>query len=76
MAFLGGDILHTPGGEGTWEPHETKAGQGTIWANFVGEKHEVTFDECWAFTSVRKKDGDIAHGVAKIEPPVKECPHL
>jgi hypothetical protein len=75
VAFLGGGVLHTPWGPGTWEPHPTKGGS-TIYANFVGEKHAVIFDECWSFVSVRDRDGDRASGVAKIEPPAKSCPHL
>lgn len=73
VAFLGGGVLHTPWGPGTWSPHPTR-GVDTIYANFVGEKHAVTFDDCWAFRSVRDRDGDRADGVAKIDGPPKACP--
>ena len=61
-------------GAGTWEMHPTKA--ETIYANFVGEKHAVTFDDCWSFVSVRDRDGDRATGTGRIEPPAKSCPEL
>ena len=76
LAFLGGGVLHTPWGAGTWDVHPDKL--DTIHANFVGPKHIVTFDECWGFKSVRASDGDKASGVAKIDPPPKPeaCPKL
>lgn len=75
LAFLGGGVLSTPWGKGTWEAHPTR-GADTILANFVGQKHVVTFDECWSFSSVRDADGDKASGIAKIEAPAKSCPAL
>jgi hypothetical protein len=75
LGFLGGGVLHTPWGKGTWEPHPTR-GANTIYANFVGEKHVVTFDECWSFSSMRERDGDKASGVAKIDATAKSCPAL
>ena len=73
VAFLGGGLLHTPWGAGTWSV-DPKQPESTIYANFVGEKHVVTFDECWTFQSVRERDGDKASGVARIEQPVASCP--
>ena len=70
LAFLGGGVLHTPWGAGTWEVDPTREAT-SIHANFVGQKHTVTFDECWGFTSVRQADSDEASGVAKIDPPAK-----
>ena len=77
LAFLGGGVLHTPWGRGAWAVH-ADGGESSIRADFVGQKHVVTFDACWGFASVREGDGDKASGVAKIEPPPKKeaCPKL
>ena len=74
LAFLPNGRLFTPWGRGVWWPHDEQP--NVIQCNFVGQKHVVTFDECWSFTSVREKDGDQATGTAKIEPPPKECKEL
>ena len=74
LAFLPNGRLFTPWGRGVWWPHDEQP--NVIQCNFVGQKHVVTFDECWSFTSVREKDGDQASGTAKIEPPPKECKEL
>ncbi len=74
LAFLPEGRLHTPWGRGTWRPHESLP--STVRADFVGQKHVVTFDECWGFTSVRESDGDEAKGGAMIEPPAASCPEL
>lgn len=78
LAFLGGNVLHTPWGKGSWQVPVKGAGENVIEASFVGQKHMVTFDECWGFSSVRASDGDKASGVAKIDPPPKAdaCPKL
>ena len=78
LGFLGGGVLHTPWGAGTWEIDSGK--DNTIRASFVSKVHSVTFDECWSFESTREDDGDKAHGVAKIDAPAggqgapKACP--
>jgi len=78
LAFLGGGVLHTPWGAGTWEVDTTH--ESTVRATFVGKTHRVTFDECWAFKSTREDDGDQASGTAKIDTPVdapgRQCPKL
>ena len=77
IAFLGGGHMHTPWGLGTWEVHPTQP--STIYANFVNQKHAVTFGACWSFTSVRQSDGDRAAGTGKIDAPPKDadaCPQL
>jgi len=74
FAFLPHGRLFTPWGRGTWWPHESL--ESAIHCNFVGQKHIVTFDECWSFTSVRVSDSDRATGSAKIDPPPKTCPEL
>ena len=74
FAFLAEGALHTPWGAGKWGPHPTLA--NTILANFVSEKHVVTFDECWSFTSKRVRDGDRAGGGALLSAAAKECPEL
>ena len=40
LAFLGGGVLHTPWGRGSWEVNPA-AGVNAIHANFVGQKHSV-----------------------------------
>lgn len=74
VAFLPKGRLFTPWGRGVWYPHEDKP--NTIHANFVGQKHVVTFDDCWSLWSVRESDGDKATGVARIEPAPTQCPEL
>eukprot|EP00965_Chrysotila_dentata_P129449 4278989-Pleurochrysis_carterae.AAC.1 len=37
---------------------------------------QVEFDECWSFTSTRVRDGEMATGTAKIEPPAQTCAEL
>lgn len=71
IGFLGGGRLHTPWGEGSWGAHPTV--NGAIFANFLGEEHAVVFDECWAFASTRKRDGDRAVGGARIQPDPTSC---
>ena len=75
ISFLPHGKLFTPWGSGVWWPHPDDA-ERSVQANFVGQKHKVTFDECWSFTSVRESDGDKAVGFARIEPPATECPEL
>jgi len=74
FAFLRDGTLHTPWGSGRWGAHTSAP--NTIFANFVGEEHVVTFDDCWSFNSVRKRDGDKAAGGALLAAEAKECPEL
>jgi len=78
VSFLAGGRLHTPWGPGTWGAHGGggMAQSSTIFANFVGEEHVVTFDECFSFVSTRKRDGDKASGRLLLDPPAKVCPPL
>ena len=43
IGFFAEGHLHTPWWRGSWGPHSSV--RGAIYANFVGEKHAVVFDE-------------------------------
>ena len=75
LAFFANNLLLTPWGVGEWKV-DMRAPSKRISANFVGQKHSVTFNDCWAFTSVRMSDGNKASGSARIEPLAQECREL
>lgn len=62
LFFLTGGKLVTPWGDGEWGYLTAAAGGGEVFANFVGESHALTFDDCLAFAVVRKRDGMKSHG--------------
>jgi len=73
MAFLGGGLLASPWGPGTYRP---KAGKDdTLLVSFAGAEHRVVVHECYKFSSTRLSDGEQVDGWVQLgERAMRNCP--
>ena len=59
MSFRENGVLETPWGKGEWGVHSGDASGNTVWADFVGAKHNVRFMESRLGVSTRCSDNNL-----------------
>ncbi len=74
MAFLGGGVLVTPWGQGTYHPDPANEDAAVL--TFAGNDHVVTVDACHKFVSYRATDQQRVEGWVQLGQAAKNCPRF